>query len=133
VLRATVSLPGTDGPSPNLDVLDLLAAQIRIWSRWLSAHREFPKLYQAGIEYRPEEGTENWLSPPEVLQLGYGDCEDLTIWRCAELVASGNPCRPQVKGRAGPAGGFVQHVFVGYPDGRTEDPSLILLPKGFRS
>jgi len=129
MLRARVSLPGVDGDDPNADVMSLLGALVPIWSRWLRVRRAFPLLYSSGVRYRPEVDTEDWLSPPEVLAQQWGDCEDLTLWRCAELIAQGVECRPLCTGRRSPLGGLSQHVFVGYPDGSTEDPSLILLPK----
>lgn len=128
MLTCSVQLPGTDSPDPNLDVCDLLRAWIRVWARWLLRHPNFPKLYVSGVRYAPED-KEVWQSPPTTLQLGRGDCEDLTLWRCAELVASGEQVVPRCVGRVGPLGGMVQHVFLRRQNGGDEDPSLILLPK----
>lgn len=129
MLRARVSLPGVEGDDPNADVRALLGALVPIWARWLRVRPDFPLLYSAGVRYRPEVDTEDWLGPPEVLAQRWGDCEDLTLWRCAELLARGTDCHPICTGRRSPLGGLSQHVLVGYPDGSTEDPSLILMPK----
>jgi hypothetical protein len=132
MLRARVSLPGVDGDSPDADVMAMLGALVPIWSRWLRVHPTFPELYSAGVRYRPEVDTEDWLSPPEVLAQKWGDCEDLTLWRCAELMARNVRCSPICIGRRSPLGGLTQHVLVSFPDGATEDPSLILLPKSLK-
>jgi hypothetical protein len=130
VIRPLVSLPGAEGPNPNLDIEDLLGALAAIHGRWLRAHPRFPRLYQSGVRYRPEPiDEENWLCPAEVLKQGFGDCEDLTLWRCAELLARNVAARPKCIGRRQPLGGLTQHVFVVLPSGETEDPSLLLMPK----
>ena len=49
------------------------------------ADRPYPPLYEAGVRYQREEGTEQWLDIPSVLEAGWGDCEDLACWRVAEL------------------------------------------------
>lgn len=129
MLRARVTLPGGESTTPNQDIVAMLGALASVWSRWLMRHRGFPLLYQSGVVYRPEIDTEDWLSPSEVLAAGGGDCEDLTLWRVAELLASGVQCFPRCVGKPSAVGGLVQHVFVGFPGGRTEDPSLILMPR----
>lgn len=126
MLTCSVELPGSDAPNPDLDVSDLLRAWIRIWARWLHRHPEFPLLYSSGVRYEPEV-TEQWQAPPTTLRRGYGDCEDLTVWRGAELVARGVAVAPRCIGRRTVGGGYTQHVSLVYPDGRTEDPSIILL------
>ena len=47
--------------------------------------RAYPKVYESGVVYRREDGTENWLDIPHVIKAGWGDCEDLVFWRVAEL------------------------------------------------
>lgn len=128
MIRALVSLPGAEGPDPDLDVEDVIGALARIHARWLRAHPSFPKLYRSGVHYSPEIDTEDWLTPAEVLKSGVGDCEDLTMWRVAELLASNVRAAPRCVGRRSPLGGLTQHVFVLLPNGKTEDPSLILMP-----
>lgn len=47
-----------------------------------------------------------------MLAAGFGDCEDLTAWRCAELWLNGVRARPQIKQvRPGLKHAFVE-VFV---------------------
>jgi hypothetical protein len=129
MLRARVSLPGTDSPAPDEDIASLLDCLSDVWSRWLRTQPQFPALYRSGVVYAPEIDTEDWLSPSQILTAGCGDCEDLTLWRCAELRSRDVLAVPLCVSRREP-GRLVQHVFFRYPSGKTEDPSLILMPPG---
>lgn len=84
-----------------------------------------PQLYRAGVRYRrePREVREEWLTAPEVLSRGYGDCEDLACWRAAELMVSGeDPLARPILRRT--ASGW--HVVVLRSGGGIEDPSRVL-------
>lgn len=129
MIRARVSLPGADSPAPDDDIASLLDCLSNVWCRWLRKQPRFPALYHSGVVYRPEIDTENWLSPAQILAAGGGDCEDLTLWRCAELRARNVPAVPCCVSRHD-GSRFVQHVFFCYPSGKEEDPSLILMPPG---
>lgn len=129
MLRARVTLPGTDSPAPDEDIASLLDCLSDVWSRWLRKHPTFPALYRSGVVYRPEIDTEDWLSPSQILEAGGGDCEDLTLWRVAELRSRDVLAVPLCVSRR-EKDKFVQHVFFRYPSGKEEDPSLILLPRG---
>ena len=61
--------------------------------------RTYPKLYESGVVYRREDGTENWLDIPSVIAAGWGDCEDLVFWRVAELRKDGVKAAPFAKWR----------------------------------
>jgi hypothetical protein len=61
--------------------------------------RPYPKLYESGVVYRREDGTENWLDVPSVIKAGWGDCEDLVFWRVAELRKDGVKAAPFAKWR----------------------------------
>jgi hypothetical protein len=61
--------------------------------------RRYPKLYESGVVYRREDGTENWLDMPSVIKAGWGDCEDLVFWRVAELRKDGVKAAPFAKWR----------------------------------
>lgn len=87
------------------------------------AARAYPPLYQSGVRYRAESGTEWWLGPRDVFRRGHGDCEDLVAWRVAELRAAGEVlARPACYS---PQPGLV-HCVVRRADGRIEDPSRVL-------
>lgn len=83
----------------------------------------FPPLYESGVRYQQERGTESWLGPRDVLRLGRGDCEDLVAWRVAELVLG--KVVPQQRARPycyAPRPGLV-HCQVRLANGSIEDPS----------
>ena len=86
---------------------------------------EPPPLYESGVVYRRERGTENWQSAAETLQLGYGDCEDLASWRAAELRSFDGERGARVKVIRTNHGTF--HALVEREDGSTEDPSGVLV------
>ena len=92
----------------------------------LLAQYKYPRLYEARVRYLREEGTEEWLDIPHVIQAGWGDCEDLACWRVAELRRDGYAASPFVKFRY-VGGAFRYHVLVEYWDAAKkrfeEDPS----------
>ncbi len=94
---------------------------------YLRAHPNTPALYESGVRYRAERvPREFWKGVAETLQDRHGDCEDLACWRCAELVvreriAAEPVFRYRRVGRLS-----VYHILVRYPDGRIEDPSVVL-------
>lgn len=73
--------------------------------------RPYPKLYESGVVYRREDGTENWLDIPSVVKAGWGDCEDLAFWRVAELRKQGIKAAPFAKWRR-VDGVFKYHALV---------------------
>lgn len=78
-----------------------------------------PKIYESGVRYRREgTGKEQWQTIEQMLETRYGDCEDLAAWRCAELRMLGIRAVPWFSKR-----GKTWHVYVRYPNGKTEDPS----------
>ena len=93
----------------------------------VDAYRQWrlPPLYQAGVrfEYEPQHGTgfELFDLPWTVYQRGWGDCDDLVIWRICELVASGEraTCRTVFVGEQ-------LHVLVRRANGSLEDPAILL-------
>lgn len=55
---------------------------------YLKAHPRTPALYQSGIVYKQEPWAgkyEQFATIPQVLEQGWGDCDDLTAWRVAEI------------------------------------------------
>jgi hypothetical protein len=84
---------------------------------------ELPQLYASGVVYRRESYVngrprEQWLTAPVVLELGCGDCEDLSCWRAAELRLQGINARAIARPSS-----LGWHIVVQYPDGTIEDPS----------
>lgn len=103
-------------------LLHLLEALVRINEAFLRENaRTTPSLYGSRVIYKREPNTEVWKDIPTVLAAGWGDCEDLASWRCAELRFAGIAARPYIKWRK-----KQHHALVLLPDGRVEDPSLAL-------
>jgi hypothetical protein len=94
---------------------------------YLKFYPKTPDLYDSGVIYKPEEGTEVWRTIPYVIAAGWGDCEDLGAWRAAELrVRYGVKAVPHIRVRKLPSGSWRAHVVVRWPDGSIEDPSAKL-------
>jgi hypothetical protein len=79
----------------------------------------YPPLYQAGVRYQREQGTEEWLDIPSVIEAGWGDCEDLACWRVAELRTRGVNASPYTKFRR-VDGVYHFHALVGIYEERDE-------------
>lgn len=62
--------------------------------------RSIPLLYTTEIRYQSEpwagQGLEEFADPWTVLERGWGDCDDLVIYRGAELLVRGFPCHPRI-------------------------------------
>ena len=95
--------------------------------------REYPDcagLYESGVIYRAERPSftmpEQWRMIPKVIEVGYGDCEDLACWLAAEYtVQKGIPAKP-VWTRQDVGREVVYHIRVRLRDGRILDPSKVL-------
>lgn len=94
-----------------------------LWLRSRQSTREsVPPIYSSGVLFRPEpqegSGVELYQTIPEVLAQGWGDCDDVTGWRCAELIAQGVEGVDVALVSRGPR---TWHAVVKWPDGRVED------------
>jgi hypothetical protein len=72
------------------------------------------------------KGIEIFLDIPALYKRGKGDCNELVPVRVAELWRAGISASPYLTKQARPTGGYIYHAIVQYPDGSSEDPSLIL-------
>jgi hypothetical protein len=90
-----------------------------------------PLLYTSSIIYKPEpwsgSGVEEFADPWTVHARGWGDCDDLVIYRAAELVAAGLPAHARILRLKGTARYHTQ-VKRDFDD-QYEDPSLQRLGK----
>jgi hypothetical protein len=105
------------------ELLDTLAT---IWARYLAKH-PLPCLYSSGIRFQKEPNAgqyEDWKPPHQTLEDGWGDCDDLVLYRVAELRSVGECAEVVVMRRRG-TNKF--HVAVRRGDGRLEDPSLVVM------
>ena len=71
-------------------------------------------------------GGEQFCDVGIIRRLGGIDCDGLACWRAAELRQMGMPASPYITSRERPDGGTTYHVIVRWPDGSSEDPSLLL-------
>lgn len=117
VLRLDLFASEEDHLRSQRALLWLLEALCRI-DRELLQQRPYPPLYDAGVRYIREDGSEEWLDVPHVLAAGGGDCEDLACWRVAEIREAGGTARPYVRYRL-IEGRFHYHVLVQHYQRRT--------------
>lgn len=87
----------------------------------------YPPLFQSGVHYEREVGTENWLDIPSIIEAGWGDCEDLACWRVAELRRKGIHASPYVKFRR-VGGAYHFHALVGIYEEEEDGGQEIALP-----
>jgi hypothetical protein len=106
-----------------LALLELLAVHN---ADYLRKHPETPALYESGVYFKPEQRGR------DVLDAGWGDCEDLAAWRLAEYRVRGIAARADLRPGGTPeqlrAAGRTRllHAVVVLADGRVDDPSLRL-------
>lgn len=124
-MRIVCEIPIDDDGSKS--VKELVEALARIWARRLRK-LPLPALYRSAIRYEPEQHQgkfEDWQSPIVTFERGLGDCDDLVIYRLAELLAKGENASVQVMSLRS-ASGVRMHVRVRRGDGSVEDPSILL-------
>lgn len=130
-------LPG-EGLDLSVSIRDVILTYARIWARELK-RRPLKPFYEYNIRYKPEPTNakaEEWVDPYTVVKRGFGDCDDLVIFRLAQiLIDSGYdlddlyailPAWPKVAEEIG-TGRY--HVFIGFPDGSSEDPAKVQAKK----
>jgi hypothetical protein len=114
LLRPTIELRSTE------DVEDLLLGATMTCCRQVRAGQA-PNLYASGVRYQREPiGRERWQTASETFQRGYGDCEDLALYRCGELWAAGETDARCVVIDVRPG---LKHCVVKRANGEIEDPS----------
>lgn len=116
-----------------LAIKPLLDANVKINRLYLATHPQIPSIYRAGVIYReedPRQGYEDFAIVPAIVARGWGDCDDLAPWRCAELQNAGEEARIRIQWKRAQSGNKLFHIVVRRADGTIEDPSLILGMKG---
>jgi hypothetical protein len=104
-------------------IRELLDALSTIWARYLAKH-PLPSLYSSGIRFQTEPNVgeyEDWKTPHQTFEDGWGDCDDLVLYRLAELRAAGERATVVVMRRKGTR---KFHVLVRRGNRQLEDPSL---------
>lgn len=130
-------LPG-EGLDLSFAIRDVILALAKVWAEELK-RRPLKPFYSYKIRYKPEPLTslaEEWVDPCTVVERGHGDCDDLVIFRLAQiLIACGYDCKdltaplPAWPSVAREVGTGKYHVMIGFPDGSWEDPAKIQLEK----
>ena len=119
--RIAITISSVDRQSL-IDALNVLAFANRLW---LARNQHTAPLYSSRVLFRPEpfegSGVELYQTIPEVLAQGFGDCDDLAGWRCAELLNSGVRAECDLLS----LGPRTHHAVVRYA-GRVEDPAHII-------
>lgn len=86
-----------------------------------------PPLYVTGARWEVRQGDPSetrWRYAPDVAGEGWGDCQDLSAYRAAELRVTGED--PKAEVRVYPTGVNRYHAVVARGNGAVEDPSVIL-------
>ena len=98
VFKVQLFRDGDDRPRSQQALLWMLEALCKINEGHL-ADRPYPPLYESGVRYQREPGTEEWLDIPSIIETGCGDCEDLACWLVAEKRLKGQHAGPYVRYR----------------------------------
>lgn len=102
------------------------ADEVQTLKKALGAKAHLPKNAAALAMVQQVLGGERFRDIGRILEKGRVDCDNLACWRAAELRQKGIKASPYITWRPRPDGGVTYHVLVRWPDGSTEDPSLLL-------
>lgn len=139
-LRPSRSLGGAIKP--------LLESLITVDLLYLTTHH-VPPLYSTNVRWREEprgrpggspRDPEEFATVPAIITRGWGDCDDLAPWRCAELRKNGFTASIRIQWKRTPSGklfhilvrrdnnvpDFNPKYMVRTPRGVIEDPSRAL-------
>lgn len=126
----TSDIPGTE-LQLSRNIRKVIFAIAESWVEQLKK-QPLPPLYKSGVRYQAEPADypcEVFSDPYSTFLEGWGDCDDLVIWRIAEVLAAGGDAYPQAIRKIGTTR---YHVAVRHANGDQEDPSIILYPGKFR-
>lgn len=91
----------------------------------LASMCRLPPLYQSGIRFAMEpghgKGVEDFANPWTTLARGWGDCDDLILYRLVELLLSGERAHTRAEWL-----GNAVHVVLRRENGMREDVSALL-------
>lgn len=120
-----------------LAIKPILEALVTADQLYIRTHH-VPPIYQSGIRYMEEPVNvakvsgetyriEEFAAIPAVIERGWGDCDDVSPWRVAELREHGEPAKIRIQWKKNAESGQkLYHIVVRRADGRIEDPSLLL-------
>lgn len=125
-MNILVALPqGLSADATVEALMPLLEGMVQVNMQLLRRYR-LPPLYETGVRYRLHnyDGFEHFDPCVRVLARGWGDCDNLIYWRCAELRLVGEPATARVMW---PTGTRRYHAQLRRGDGSVEDPSYELV------
>lgn len=149
-LKLRIQLPRVSGANGEVSrftpIIMALECLTQI-NQWHFRRGDCPPLFSTGVRYRQEApGQEDWNDAPTIATMGYGDCEDLAAYYCAELrelhglkdarcVIKQKYFSPEEIRKSGypivsSKGMYLIHCLVQLPDGTVFDPSKELGMKG---
>lgn len=112
----------------------ILEALVIIDQLYIRTHK-VPRLYDSRVRYENEPVNtaklggidrryriEDFAAIPAVIERGWGDCDDLAPWRCAELREAGEKAKIRIQWKRTRSGGKLFHIVVRREDGSIEDP-----------
>jgi len=126
----------------------ILEALVKVNQGFLRTHN-VPPLYKSGVRYGEEPAgalifktagsgavesnfakningqVEEFADIATIISRGWGDCDDLAPWRCAELREAGEKAKIRIQWKTTKAGKLF-HIVVRRGDGSVEDPSAVL-------
>lgn len=90
-MYVVTKLPGL-GTDLSVSLSFIILGLAEAWSLEL-ARNPLPPFYGCKIKYVPEPAdseAEEWVDPYTCHERGYGDCDDMVIWRLAEIFVNAN-------------------------------------------
>lgn len=112
-----------------LAIKPLLEALVTVNQLYLLTHH-VPDIYESGVVYREEPkglGYEDFAPIPTILSRGWGDCDDLAPWLCAQCRMKGEKAKIRIQWKTlRPKGSKLFHIVVRHEDRSIEDPSAKL-------
>lgn len=107
-------------------LLDTLTA-LDVWERLVARPGCYPSIYDGTIRFvREPPGLELWATTRALHARGFGDCEDLSCDRTAEIIVAGSDARAILRLEERTPEADFWHVLVALSGGWLEDPSQLL-------
>jgi len=90
--RVSLTVPSGSVGLAALDALSEEALELVVQAnmKFLREHPEAPRFFESGVRYQLDDSdTNEWLTIPQILERGWGDCDQLAPWFAAELRLQG--------------------------------------------
>jgi hypothetical protein len=105
----------------------MLGTLTAINADFLEQNPNFPLLYMSGVRYHHDKNADYWRDAKATFDNRFGDCDNLSCWRAAELqVRFGINALPVWLHKKKADQTDLFHIVVQYPNLDIEDPSVAL-------